>query len=240
MKISRYEAAGLKCIEVAPVDAEGRDLPLIICMHGRGDWGESYVDIAPFISRDAYRFVFPTAGLTLGEGMFEWFELDQLNLGPGAAEARVQVTALVNELRERYQTPADRVALGGFSQGGMMTLEVGLRYTEKLAGLFPLSCFLVADSPFNWANPDPRAYYANAKGDLSTVLAAARPVPIFQAHGIYDPVIPVMAGRATHALLEKAGLAVEYHEFAGMHEISLDELEKLKKFLTRCLGPGQA
>ena len=77
MKISRYEAAGLKCIEVAPDDAEGRDLPLVVMMHGRGDWGESYVDIAPAISQKDYRFVFPTAPLPLQGAMFEWFRFDQ-------------------------------------------------------------------------------------------------------------------------------------------------------------------
>ncbi len=237
MKISRYETAGLKCIEVAPDNAEGRDLPLIVCLHGRGDWGESYVDIAPALSETAYRFVFPTGSLALPGAMFEWFRLEAMNLGPGAAKARVQIMALLDELGRRYNTPASRTILGGFSQGGMMTLDAGLRYPQKLAGLFALSCFMVADAPFNWSNPTPNGYYGNDRGDLGSTLATAAMLktPVFLAHGTYDPVVPLMAGRATRDLLQKAGVAVEYYEFPGAHQISMDELAKIKEFLAKNL-----
>ncbi len=235
MKTSRYEAAGLKCIEVAPDNAEGQDLPLVVCLHGRGDWGESYVDLAPAINDHDYRYVFPTAPLPLPGALFEWFRFEQQNLGAVAAKARVQVTALLNELRQRYNTPASRTILGGFSQGGMMTLEVGLRYPEKLGGLFALSSFLIANATFDWTRPTPQAYYGNDRGDLSTTLAMASTlkIPIFIAHGTFDPVVPLLAGRATRDVLEKAGLPVEYFEFYGAHEINLDELGKLKAFLGR-------
>lgn len=239
MKQTRFEAAGLKCIEVAPEGAEGRDLPLMICMHGRGDWGESYVDIAPVLSSSEYRFVFPTAPLPLPGALFEWFRFDSPNVGPGAATARVIVMALIDELRQKYNLPASRIVLSGFSQGGMMTLEVGLRYPEKLAGLMCLSGFLVANAPFNWMNPPRSAasFYDQDKGDLKAVLAKVGPtgLPVLIAHGTYDPVVPLLAGRASRDMLQQAGLPVEYYEFQGAHEITMEELSTIRAFLSRVL-----
>jgi phospholipase/carboxylesterase len=236
MIINRFEAAGLNCIEVAPGDAPGRDLPLFICLHGRGDWGESYLNLVPAISQSDYRYVFPTAPLALAEALFEWFRLDSGDISRGARSARATVTTLVNELRERFQTPAHRVVLGGFSQGGMMAFEVGLRYPENLAGLVVLSGMLLTEAPFSFMNPpSPAVYYAQVKADLKEILAeiARRQTPVFIGHGAYDPVVPVTAGRSAAQLLKQAGVPVEYYEFPGQHEISPEELQKVKTFLQR-------
>src|SRR5215212_1819147 len=174
MQVTRFEAARLKCIEVCPEKAAGTELPLVILLHGRGDWGESYVDFAPAINSTAYRFVFPTAPLPLAGAMFEWFRFDSYNIGAAAAQARRQASQLLDELLHKYNTPAARTVLGGFSQGGIMALEVGLRYPERLAGLVELSGALVADANLNWMNPgDPQLYYNNDRGDLKSALAAA-------------------------------------------------------------------
>ena len=67
-----------------------------------------------------------------------------------------------------------RIALAGFSQGGTIALHVGLRYPQTLAGVAALSTLLAGgaalESELNEANSG---------------------IPIFQAHGLYDPVIPL-------------------------------------------------
>ncbi len=238
MITSRYEIAGLKCLEVSPDDTTKTELPLVVVLHGRGDWGESYEDIAPAISTTGYRFVFPTAPLPLPGALFEWFRLEQPNLSKVAAGARTQLTRLLDELRQRYNTPAARTVLGGFSQGGMMTLEVGLRYPEKLAGLIALSSFLVADSQFDWMRPlDPTRYYGRDAALQEVMRAAAKlgAGPVFIGHGTFDPVVPLVAGQATRDYLTQNGLKVEYFEFQGGHEINLAELNKIKTFLAGVL-----
>lgn len=233
MKTSRYELAGLKCVEVAP-DSPDANTPLVICMHGRGDQGESYRDVAPVVSQN-YRFVFPTAPLTLQGAMFEWFRFNTLNIATNAAAARPLITKLIDELKSRYNVSAKNVALGGFSQGGMMAFEAGLRYPETLGGIFALSTFIVADANFNWANPKDTTYYSRDTGSLVGVLDefSRHQTPVFVAHGTYDEVISVFAGKSTHDLLQKAGVQTEYYEFNGGHEFSPDELKKLKGFLGR-------
>lgn len=237
MKVTRFKAAGLQCVEVAPDNASA-DLPLVICMHGLGDSGESYTDIPRFVNTTDYRYIFPTAPLPYAGVGWSWFSFDNLNIAPGAARARGQVTDLLNELRAKYQTPANRTILGGFSQGGMMTFEVGLRYPEKLAGLFGLSTMLISNAAFDIMQPPtPEVYYADDKGDLQSALqnTAKLQTPVFIAHGVYDPVVPYPLGRATYELLQKNGISAEFYEFRGQHEISLEVLAQLKGFLARSL-----
>jgi phospholipase/carboxylesterase len=238
MKVNRFEAAGLKCIEVAPDDAAGRDLPLFIALHGRGDRAESYIDLAPAINASEYRFVFPNAPLAVPGAYYEWFRIDNPNRVQASKESTATVTKLITQLCERFQTPANRTVLGGFSQGGMLTFQVGLRYPEKLAGLAVLSGVLLADFALSFQPSRFADYYNQDQGDLKAVLAeiAARQTPIFIAHGTYDPVLPVVAGRAANRLLKEAGANVEYYEFHGGHEISLDELEKLQTFLIKVIS----
>ncbi|NWJ96322.1 MAG: hypothetical protein HXX20_11100 [Chloroflexi bacterium] len=242
MQINRFEAAGLNCIEVAP-DEVNPDLPLLIGLHGRGDWGESYVDLAELISETDYRFIFPNAPLPLPGAFFEWFRFESANLGKEAATTRQTIFQLLEELMARYTTPASRTFLFGFSQGGMMTLEAGLRYrdrdNQRLAGLAVLSGMLLADAPFQASRQTSLAsYYASDKGDLKAVLAAAAAdqIPLFAAHGIYDPVIPVGAGRSTREVLQQAGLVVEYYEFQGEHQIILPEIQFLRQFIIKSLA----
>jgi len=242
MKINRFEVTGIKCIEVAPENPDA-DLALVIGLHGRGDWGESYLDIAPMISETAYRYIFPTAPLALPGALFEWFRFDNGNLGQETAKARQILFKLLANLAERYKTPASRTFLWGFSQGSMMTLDAGLRYRDgqgqRLAGLGALSGFLVADSPFSQSNfMIPGRYFNQDQGDLKEVVAeaVADQIPVFMGHGTYDPVVPVQAGRVSRDYLQAAGLKLEYYEFAGAHQLILPEIEALRDFIAKSLS----
>lgn len=240
MKIERFEAAGLKCIEVAP-DNASPDLPLIVTMHGLGDRGESYVDIAPAISSTAYRFVFPTAPTPIYANGFQWFAFEPRNLITSVLAARQQITNLLQALSERYALPTNRIVLSGFSQGAMMTLDVGLRYRgkdgQRLAGLAAFSGMLLIESSamLNFMSGDFNSVYANVIGDTESVLKAAAvdKLPVLVVHGRADGVVPVAADRASVGLLKKHGVPVEYVEFNYGHEISLETLNVINQFLAK-------
>ncbi len=241
MRLERFKAAGLDCISVEPEPAR-QNLPLIIGLHGRGDWGESYTDIADMISETDYRYVFPTAPLPLPGALFEWFRFEGGNLAHAAIATRQNLFSLFNELATRYHTPASQTFLFGFSQGGMMTLDAGLRYRDEqgqpLSGLACLSGLLLADVPMQGLNfSNPQLLYDKDKGDLQQTVAqaVASKIPVFIAHGTYDPVVPKIAGRTAYEVLKAAGVLAEYYEFAGEHQISLDEIKILHKFIQVCL-----
>jgi len=244
LKTTRYELAGLRCVEVAPDDAATRsDLPLVVTLHGLGDWGESFVDFAPIISQTAYRFVFPNAPLPLPGARFQWFRFQPSNFFGGVSQARHHIEGLLAALSARYHTPANRIVLSGFSQGAMLTLETGLHYRDttgkRLAGLIALSGMLVVESARtpNFMSPDFKGYYASASSATTKILteAAADSLPILVAHGKRDTVVPLDAGRETVALLQKAGLPVEYTEFNYGHEISIETVNLIRQFLGKVL-----
>ncbi len=131
--------------------------------------------------------------------MRAWY--DVYGLGGVRREDDVGVRAsqaAVEELLAREKKrgiPASRLVLAGFSQGGAIALQTGLRHPERLAGIMALSTYLpVADTLAAEAS------------------AANRDVPIFMAHGLHDPLIPIERAQMSRKLLESAGYRVEWHD----------------------------
>jgi len=113
----------------------------------------------------------------------------------------------------------DRIALAGFSQGGAMALQTGLRYPEKLAGVMALSCYLPCADSF-----DAEAAPANTT------------TPVFMAHGTQDPVVAYQMGTNSRDLLAKSGYAIEWHEYPMQHSVCLEEVRDIGKWLVRVLS----
>ena len=113
----------------------------------------------------------------------------------------------ITSLPEQTGVPLSKTILGGFSQGGAMTIEVGLEL--PLAGLMSMSGY--------------------AHRPISSVTRAPK---LLMTHGTADNVVPIAASRATKDALISAGVEVESYEFPGMgHEISLDVIERMQAFI---------
>jgi phospholipase/carboxylesterase len=67
--------------------------------------------------------------------------------------------------------------------------------------------------------------------------AANRDVPIFFAHGIHDPLIPLGRGRRAHDLLVELGWRVEWHEYPMPHAVCAEEVADIAAWLTKALTP---
>ena len=221
------------------LEVETAPLPdaAVIWMHGLGADGYDFVDIPPLLRLPeslAVRFLFPHAPMrpvTVNNGMVmrAWYDvhLDGPDRQPdeqGIRASQKQVEALIAREIARG-VPAARIVLGGFSQGGAMTLQTGLRHAERLAGLMALSCYL----------PLPERVAAEAS-------AANRDVPIFLAHGLGDPMIPLARARRAHEVLSGLGYGVEWHEYPMPHSVCDAEIRDIGAWLTRILArrPGQS
>ena len=108
--------------------------------------------------------------------------------------------------------------MAGFSQGGAIALQTGLRYPQTLAGVMSLSSYL----------PCVDSFAAEAS-------AANKATPLFIAHGTEDPVVPCERGVATRDLLTRANYAVEWHDYAMPHSVCLEEIRDIGAWLTRTL-----
>ncbi len=224
--VARAGEAGLRYLEVAVEDLPD-GAPLVVGLHGRGSSPEDFAGLAVELSPE-WRYLFPRAPLGLDFGPYgsgySWFE--PLPAPPAAmATARETLTAFLTQAHERYAVPPSRTALLGFSQGAVMTLDVGLRAAaagEPYAALAAMS-----------------GYLAEAD-DLATILPGAAAQPLLLVHGTRDDVLGVALARRARRVLEDAGLSPEYREFDLAHEVSAESLATMRQFLQRHIRPGDA
>jgi len=215
------------------IDIETAPAPdaAVIWLHGLGADAHDFEPIVPELLRPrerAWRFVFPNAPLravTINGGMRmrAWYDIYGFDRTAGQDEAGFRDTQLkIGELLRREMArgiAAERIVLGGFSQGGASSLYIAPRLTDRLAGVLALSCYL----------PLP--------GRLVAERAPANDAtPIFMAHGQSDPVIAL--GLATHSrdALQQAGYPVEWHEYPMAHAVCAAEVAAIRAFLLRVLG----
>jgi phospholipase/carboxylesterase len=198
---------------------ESDELPLVVVMHGRGADAHDLAEIAPMIDR-GYRFLFPNApkaweaspGMTFG---FTWFD-GWPPEGNSLAESRAVVLAFIDAALEKYPTPEGKLIISGFSQGGLMSLDLGFRMETPVAGIVAMSGALnERDMP-----------------DLD----AHKDRPVLITHGIYDDVVPALAAHRTRRILEQHGIDVEYHEFPMGHAVSVQSLAVVSEFTGKVLG----
>lgn len=207
----------------------------IIWMHGLGADGWDFVPIVreiPLPEELALRFIFPHAPIrpvTINNGMDmrAWYDIRMNDIARQPDERGIRDSqAAVGELIAREATrgvTADRVVLAGFSQGGAIALQAGLRYPQALAGIVALSTYLTLEETLA------------AEGQ-----PANRATPIFMGHGTQDPVVPLQLAEASRAKLEARGYKVEWQTWPMPHSVCGEEVEAIAEFLMRVLGGAPA
>ena len=207
----------------------------VIWLHGLGADGYDFEPIVPVLDlpeRPGVRFVFPHAPrqpVTINGGMVmrAWYDVYALEgerredaAGVRASQARLE--ALIAREKARG-IPAAKLVLAGFSQGGAIALQTGLRHPERLAGVMALSTFL------------PLAATLAAEAS-----PANRDVPIFMAHGTHDPLIPLARAARSRDLLQEQGYRVELREYPMPHAVCDAEVRDISRWLRRVLGEQTA
>ena len=205
----------------------------VIWLHGLGADSNDFVPLVPELVRPhwpALRFVFPNAPVrpvTINNGvrMRAWYDIVDFDLANRADEAGVlESVAQVDALIEREAArgvPASRVILAGFSQGGAVTLAVGLRRRAPLGGLICLSTYL------------PAIRTADA-----ALAAGAQQQPVFMAHGRQDPVVPMGAGEQSAAWLRQAGFDVAWQVYPMPHSVCAEEIVAIGDWLDQRFAAG--
>lgn len=146
-------------------------------------------------------------------GGYSWYDYAG-DAGPGIVRSREKLFEFLASL-ESEGIPADQTLLFGFSQGCLMTLEVGLRYPKVLAGCIGIS---------GYAHEPERLI-----PELSPV---ARQQRFLITHGTRDPLIPFEPVRKQVMQFQAAGLSITWREFAKEHTIAgAEELDVLRNFV---------
>jgi phospholipase/carboxylesterase len=222
-----------KLLEVIEVETGGNPSASVIWMHGLGADGNDFVPIVGELgleSAPAIRFVFPHApmrAVTINNGhvMRAWYDvsfgdLEGRSRRPDAAgihESQESITALLERETGRG-IAAGRIVLAGFSQGGAIALHTGLRHPDRLAGVMALSTYLpLADSLPLEAAP------------------ANKATPLFMAHGLFDPVVPLVMGAGSMTFLSGLGYGVEWRQYPMQHSVCAEEIRDIGAWLRRVL-----
>jgi len=221
-------SANLETIEITSAE---NPTAAVIWMHGLGADGNDFVPIVRELDLTgcpAIRFVFPHADaipVTVNGGyvMRAWYDIFTADLvrredAAGLRKSQQQIEELIAREIARG-IPADKIVLAGFSQGCAMTLQTGLRYPQKLAGLLCLSGYL----------------------PIHTTVAAERSLanadtPIFMAHGRGDGVVTIDRAENSRDVLKELGYAIEWHEYLMPHSVCAEEIDDIGPWLKRVLG----
>ena len=201
----------------------------VIWLHGLGADGHDFEPLVPMLALPpqlAVRFVFPHAPLrpvtiNMGMRMRAWYDIFQLG-GGREDEAGIRASqGLLEGLIAREKTrgiAARRIVLAGFSQGGAIALQTGLRHAERLAGIMALSTWL------------PLAGTLEAERHVMN-----RDAPIFMAHGTHDEMIGLDRAERSRARLAELGYAPEWHAYPMGHEVCPEEIAAIAAWLSRVL-----
>ncbi|XP_021570194.1 acyl-protein thioesterase 2 isoform X1 [Carlito syrichta] len=240
--------------DAATVSGAERETAAVIFLHGLGDTGHSWADALSTIRLPHVKYICPHAPripvtLNMKMVMPSWFDL--MGLSPDAPEdeagikkAAENIKALI-EHEMKNGIPANRIVLGGFSQGGALSLYTALTCPHPLAGIVALSCWL----PLHRAFPQvsiptgpPSALWVSlwlgdcavalalpwALSDLQAANGSAKDLAILQCHGELDPMVPVRFGALTAEKLRSVvtPARVQFKTYPGVTHSSCPQVSR--------------
>ncbi len=207
----------------------------LIFLHGLGDTGVGWAGALNTIRPPTMKVICPTAPIipvTLNAGvqMPAWYDIVSLDENDpkgredmeGVEVASQNLAGLIEA--EARHVPREKILIGGFSQGGAVALYTTLALKDKpIAGCIALSTYIPGSSKGQETLPMIK------EGDNISV-------PILQCHGDADEVVRVERGKETNRILGKYAESLEFKIYEGMgHEGTMEELELVKNFMTKCL-----
>jgi phospholipase/carboxylesterase len=196
---------------------------LLVLLHGWGANAQDVAALASYLDLPNVQLYFPNAPFPfpyapLGRMWYDlptnysFFSQPEFRQQPQVQESRQRLKDWLLGLEAVTGVPLNRTFLSGFSQGGAMTLDVGLE--------LPLAALLILSG------------YTHAP--LENFVQSKPPVLI--AHGRLDQVVPLLAAQNTRDALLKMGVSVQYQEFNMGHEIQPLVLKLMQSFIEEMMS----
>jgi phospholipase/carboxylesterase len=225
-KAQSWGGLDVEVIGNASSETKGR---VVVLLHGWGAAGDDLVPLARILATPDTRFVVPAAPLPHPAGGRAWWHLDlerrqqahaqgrtneiAADVPDGLIAARTRVQALLRDVRERLRPSV--LTLAGFSQGGMLSMDVALAADPPVDRVAVLSGTVIAEKVWREQMSRP------AK------------LPVFLSHGREDGLLPFAMSERLKALLEQNGFSVTWVPFDGGHDIPDPVVSGLRAFLAR-------
>lgn len=191
-------------------DANSRRL--WIMLHGLGDSIEGYRWLPEAMRLPWMNYLLVNAPDAYYGG-YSWYDFAG-DIVPGVERSRKLLFQLL-DARRADGFPTEQTVLGGFSQGCLMSLDVGLRYPRRFAGIVGVS-----------------GYVCEPEKLLKELSPVARQQRLLVTHGTQDPMIRFPAVVEQMKMLKSAGLNLEFREFLKAHTIAgEEELAVIRNFV---------
>jgi phospholipase/carboxylesterase len=207
-------------MHTAHVPAGDGPFPTVLALHGWGASAHDLLGLAPYLHGGEALVVCPQGPVAFEIGPdqvgYGWFPITGGGpMDPAAfAEGRDVLARFVDQAFDHFPIDPRKVAVLGFSQGGVMGFDLVLRDPARFAGLAALSSWL----PNDLANTIPES-------------EALEHFPVLVQHGTRDPMIPVERGRETRERLTRMGVDLSYREYEMQHELRPESLRDLVAWL---------
>ena len=192
--------------------------PTILALHGRGSNESDLLGLAPHLPQGML-WISPRAPLTLGPGAYEWYRVRVIGRpDPEQVFSAIEtIDRFVEEILAAYPVDPQKLFLLGFSQGSLLSLCYTLTHPLHVAGVIAQS-----------------GYIPNGV-DLEIDEADIKGKPFLLTHGEQDTLIPVEWGRLSRDRLQGLGADLEYHEFQMGHNVSMESLQVISRWLEKYL-----
>ena len=193
--------------------------PLLLLLHGYGSNEQDLFSLAPSVPPQ-FHVLSLRAPNILGPASYAWFMFGVRPDGERAidevqeAASRELAAQAVEAAGRQLAVPAERVVVGGFSQGGIMALTLLLTQPQLLHAALVMHSRLL---------PEVRPLVASPE--------ELRGQRLWVSHGTADAVIPLASARDIRERVAKWPIELSYAEFPGGHEIRPAELSAAMDWL---------
>ena len=199
--------------------------PTILTLHGRGANAFDLLGLAPYICSGRFMMICPQGPLAMPTGPgstgYAWYPMSMGGSPDVEAilAARKSLENFLEACLRAYPVDAKKLALTGFSQGGVMAYSLGLTNPEKFSGLAVLSSWL------------PQELLSRL-----TLGATLPSLPVLVQHGTSDSTIEIERARNSAETLRQMRVGLTYREYPMGHEINGNSLADLSAWLEKKLG----
>ncbi|KAF7870283.1 hypothetical protein EAF04_004030 [Stromatinia cepivora] len=218
----------------------------VIMSHGLGDSGAGWVSLAENWRRrqkfQEVKFIFPNApaipiSVNFGMSMPGWYDIVSVRTGittfsdlqaeqdeTGIRRSQAYFHSLIKSEIEDSKIPSNRIVLGGFSQGGAISIFSGITCPSKLGGIFGMSSYLLLHNKLK--------EFLGAEGCVN------KETKIWMGHGDSDPLVRPEWGVKTAEVLREEGFEVQLNMYPGLeHSADVLEIEDLEYYLNSRIPP---
>ncbi len=158
-------------------------------------------------------------------GKYSWYNILVHTNGEkkrDTVQAQKSIEQIVTFLKSIPRKPGQKIILGGFSQGSILSLNIGLKYPELVDGIVGMSGMLFLMDDFS-PSPAQLNEYKN--------------MFFFIAHGTKDKIISIEEARKVKTKLNEWNCPVQYKEYPIEHTISGQEVFSMLMWMSTNFGP---